>query len=582
MPKTEVSLETRVEELSRQVEYLTQEFTRLAEKVKGIPTTATLMIPQAVPESEETARVVSSQNDQNITTVLSTIATVSFLLAIALVLRTVVDNGTIDRQVGSYLGMIYAAMLLAHSFWRYSHGHPHFPVYSTCGALLIFSIVYESQSKFDTLSAPVAYALLGATLVAMCVLGLRYSIPTAVMVGTIGACGVGLALEFPNPYFACLAALLLLGSLVSQFARKLHECGWLRWGVLLITLLFWVLWTTKVRAEISRGRTPPPQMDLTWMFFCLAAFMAFYVGAVIRAVLRPHSVFGFFERILPLVGVLLGFLVAIRVSSAGWGNEETIGWVCVVVSAFHMALAFWAAKYERVGALAATSFVVAGLTLLALALPVTSLNRIAVLWVWSGVAFGIGLVASRSGNRPIGLIAIVFQGIVCGASVLLGWLAVETPVHWFKLISVAGIGLVCFFHYLLSGAGKDSKEGGVWGSSQVWNRFRTGVFFVSLVYAFAAARIVLYSTLPGSGSSFDAAFLSGQSVLINVAALLLLFWGVRRKDSEILTTAFILAAIGALKVFGYDFMQTQGLPLVTSVLSFGITAGLGSLVWRRR
>jgi hypothetical protein len=48
-----------------------------------------------------------------------------------------------------------------------------------------------------------------------------------------------------------------------------------------------------------------------------------------------------------------------------------------------------------------------------------------------------------------------------------------------------------------------------------------------------------------------------------------------------LTLAVVLATAGAVKVFGYDFWFTHGLPLVLSVLSFGLAAAVGSLVWKQ-
>jgi len=41
-----------------------------------------------------------------------------------------------------------------------------------------------------------------------------------------------------------------------------------------------------------------------------------------------------------------------------------------------------------------------------------------------------------------------------------------------------------------------------------------------------------------------------------------------------------IGALGAVRVFGYDLLTIHGLPLVWSVLSFGLATALGSLLWR--
>jgi uncharacterized membrane protein len=58
----------------------------------------------------------------------------------------------------------------------------------------------------------------------------------------------------------------------------------------------------------------------------------------------------------------------------------------------------------------------------------------------------------------------------------------------------------------------------------------------------------------------------------------------RLRNSEIRNMAILVTIIGAVKVFLFDLMSAKGMPLVLSVLSFGIAAAVESIIlgrWQR-
>jgi uncharacterized membrane protein len=80
-------------------------------------------------------------------------------------------------------------------------------------------------------------------------------------------------------------------------------------------------------------------------------------------------------------------------------------------------------------------------------------------------------------------------------------------------------------------------------------------------------------------------FRCGQSVLINVAAIILILLAYFRQDKEIRNVAILVTVVGAVKVFLYDLLGTHGLPLVLSVFSFGTAAAVESLAlgkWQKQ
>ncbi|MFN2365510.1 MAG: hypothetical protein ABR523_03490, partial [Desulfurivibrionaceae bacterium] len=73
----------------------------------------------------------------------------------------------------------------------------------------------------------------------------------------------------------------------------------------------------------------------------------------------------------------------------------------------------------------------------------------------------------------------------------------------------------------------------------------------------------------------------GRSIIINIGAIVLLIISGRRRDPELAWIAGFLAIVGGLKVFLADLFTTGGIPLVFSVLSFGLVAMAGSAVMGR-
>ena len=76
-----------------------------------------------------------------------------------------------------------------------------------------------------------------------------------------------------------------------------------------------------------------------------------------------------------------------------------------------------------------------------------------------------------------------------------------------------------------------------------------------------------------------------QSIIINGAAAGLVIWGYLGRDQEKRNIAIFIIMIGGMKVFFHDLVAVAGLPLVGSVLSFGMATAVLSIVmsrWHKR
>ena len=63
--------------------------------------------------------------------------------------------------------------------------------------------------------------------------------------------------------------------------------------------------------------------------------------------------------------------------------------------------------------------------------------------------------------------------------------------------------------------------------------------------------------------------------------IIMMIFGLLKKNREILYTAIAVVVIGACKAIGYDLFKIHGIPLVLSVFSFGAAAAVGSMVLSR-
>ena len=202
---------------------------------------------------------------------LQRLSTICFLLVVALILRTITDNGIINRQIGSVIGMSYAAALMVMGWFRYGRANPLAPVFTVCGAILMFTIIGETHARFGALSSVPAYILLMLTGLGTAVISYVHRAPAPVAVGNLGMCITGAAIDYPTPFFPYLGIVLLTANLLGYFTARAHRYSWLRWILLLVTLFMIHLWGFKLGMTLLGGEKPPRALAPAWFLPLLTA-----------------------------------------------------------------------------------------------------------------------------------------------------------------------------------------------------------------------------------------------------------------------------------------------------------------------
>ncbi len=572
-------LRQRIDELTEQVRSLSATVEALGLRVHGMPRQQPAAAPALFAEDPDESLAVASVRRFQGSTFLSSTAAVCFLLVIALILRMVSDIGVINYEFGAFLGLVYAFALFVFAHVRYRRARRVVPVYSTCAGILVFAIVLENHARFVAISPHLSYIILAIGSLVMVMLGLVHTIPTLIGMGTIGVAAIAVAAGFPEPLFPIAAALILMTNIIVCARTRLVRCGWMGGGVLTVTIFFWFTWTIKLITAFRHGEAQSPTVAASWFLPVLAVFVAWYLFLAVRNALRSGDAIHGFETALPIITVAWTYPVARSVVGSGGITRASLGIVAALLAAGLVIFALSAAKRKGTLTRELTAFIVGALLLCAVALPHLVGSMSAAVLLWSLIALFLARLSWMWRSGTLRIFSYLLQTYACGVALnSVGILTLESWSIWRLVVPVA-VSAVCLYHYAWCRSRPPKEHGEFFDTIDLGDRTAIMPFLVGVVCAFAALRMVWYesSFLFGNGGAFQ----SGQSVIINAAAILLATLGLLRKNAEFLVVAAAIAILGAGKVFVYDFFHIQHLPLVISVFSFGVTAALGALIWTK-
>ena len=583
MTDTLSSLDARVEQIAAQIEALTLKVDALSAKVDlyGAIPVKTGAAPQDDQFPDASEALLSWVGRSSL---LQRLSTICFLLVIALVLRTVTDNGIINLQIGSIIGMSYAATLMLMGWRRYRRANPLAPVFTVCGTVLMFTIVVEAHTHFDAFPSVPAYVLLMLTGLGTAAISYVYRVPAPVAIGNLGMCLAGAAIDYPSPFFPYLGILLLTANLLGYFTARAYRYSWLRWILLLVTLFMITLWGIKLGMALRSGEIPPRILAPAWFLPLSTVFAALYVITAFMGILRslPGRI-SRFELALPTVNMSWAFLLVQYVVSATGGDRQMLGAIGVIVGAGHLAVAAWLASRDRKGARGTNAFLFAGSVLLGLALPETTGNMLLSLPVLSAVAFWAAVMSGRwrSGSVRLTSYLLPIYASVTLAVVLLS--GETTPSFLTAAVSAGGIACLGLMQYRWCRNRKPPEESAFFLRIDKGDLSAVTILLAALLSAFFMLRVILYQVLAMIlvPADLNNAFRCSQSVIINLSAIVLMSIALVYRNRELRNTAILVTVIGAVNVFLYDLILGHGIPLVVSVLSFGLATAVESVILGR-
>jgi len=576
--------ESRFRDLDQQIEILTQRVAQLEETLAARPLTAAVRPRRApvkdavaAPPEEVPNRVLNMLGGSSL---LPRIATLCFLLVVALGLRTLTDSGILDVQIGSVIGMVYAAVLMFVGWLQYRKKGPLAPVFSISGGLLMFSIVLESHARFASIPSELAYVMLVLTGIALSVTSYQNHVRLPILLGALGMCLSSVAIDWPLPFFPYLLLVLWLSILMSYFATRLKRCSWLRIFTLVATLLVIAVWWLKLEKYTKvRIDDIPAILAPGWVypvtFLLSSTLLAMALFGIVRSGEERISKF---DLTLPLINVVWAHLF-LRYQVQ---HIAVIGALSTLVAFFHFGIVWKLAQRKLLRAPGTNAFTMAGAALLCLALPDIFGNILYALPVLSLVAVAVNYFADRWHSGGMRLTAYLLQVVV---TIGISWVLVEDGVadHLIDGLVVSAIcGLLSIYHYRYCRKNPPAEESQLFSQYDSDDQSAISILLAGLTNGFFMTMVLVYQgLLLYPDAQVEVAFTAIQSVAINGAATVIMSLALAWRNKELRNVAILITIIGGLKVFLGDLLSINGLGLVVSVFSFGVAASLESYALTR-
>ncbi len=580
MSNSQPPLEQQLLELSEQVAALNQRVAALEQSANHGQARVQSLTPKT---PETTTAEITPPNESQLLSgsshLLQYISVLCFLLVAALGLRALADNGIINLQIGTILGLGYAAALIITSHLLYRRGSILAPLFSTTGALLMFTILVETYTRFESIPMAAVYTMLAGTGIALALVSYANHAALPIIIGTLGMCVAGVAIDYPTPYFPFLGLLLWTANILGYFATRLKRCSWLRWFLLFTTHFMLQIWGLKVSGKFFQQSANKELLAPEWFIPIVTliglTFMMISLFGIIRSNEEKVSRFDFS---LPALNAAWCYIAGIYAMK----NPVAFGTPAAAAAIVHFGLAYWLSTRQKRNAPGTNTFIAGGVILTCLSLPAILGSLLAPLPILSGLALTISYLSRQwlsGGMRVTATLLQLYTFLLLGIDLLNNGI----PAAPATTILTAGLcSLIALTHYRFCRRHKPSPQSRFF--TQVDKKDVTTVFVLlaslgmGYITALSAASVLVSQYLAEQSPN---AFIALQSLIINVAAILMILHAGRHNNQEIRNITILLLFISGCKVLLFDLFNSSGAWLVASIFSFGIAAALESFILAR-
>jgi hypothetical protein len=518
---------------------------------------------------------------------LSRASTLSFLLVLALILRTVTDNSIVPPDMGSIIGIGYSALLIAIGWFMYARNGAQAPVFTSCGTILVFAVIAESNlnQKFHLLPLLPAFALLVATGAVTAALSHRYRVRLPFSIGTVGMALAAVVVTFHEqaPDFRYLIVTLLVANFLGHFTMSLEKCKWVGWTLFLITAATTIWWAFSIRSlYINPPTAASATAMLPWFLAGVGAFGGMYLAIASWEILTGQSEqVGNYYLALPTLTVLWSFGSALFVTAILHSSMMLVSGLGLFVALLHIFVTRYLSKERSGGRGGLGAICNAGAILLAMALPIITGNALFALPILSALSLMFIIFSGAWQSGGVRLTSYLLQLHTTALFVFLQInLSPASPIGILLVVGFILSGLT-FLQYQWARSNPPPVDIRFFSRIDPKDLTAGGLLILSLLSTFLLFRAGAFAAL----GHIDSTFRATQSVFINAAAAGMVIWAYVRKSGEMRNIAIAIILIGALKVAVFDLMSIKGMPLVMSILSFGIATATLSIFlsrWQRR
>jgi hypothetical protein len=455
------------------------------------------------------------------------------------------------------------------------------PIFTICGALLMFALVIETHARFTAYTSVTAYSILLFTMLPLAIMGKRYQRLLFYGVGILGASCAALAIDFPTPFFPHLALFLFAANVIA-FSCEYQKTGRIQIILYTMTVPFWFLWAFRLHAQLGAKGEILPTLALSWFLPVTLLSILTLMGFSVYTSFRKGDSLIAFDISLPTVNVLWLYPVCSLVVIPWLGDGHLLGYAGLALSMLHFVVAWSIFKFSRQGGGAGIcAYVFAGGALMVMS-TLSAVDNILLALPFLGlVAVMLSLASQTCEIGGIRLTSYLLQCVATFLGIAYGAFlpGSSTPVLIFSVTCF--LAVMSAFQYHWSRTHPINCRIGFFAQFDPRDISAVALLFTALIDGFYMVQLVTYMLLAAFIADPGNALVGTQSIIINVGAMGLMTFGLLKKNREILYTAIGVVAIGAVKSIGYDLFTIHGIPLVLSVFSFGAAAAVGSMVFSR-
>jgi len=511
------------------------------------------------------------------TSLLPRIATVCFLLVFALILRTLTNNNIINTQIGSIIGVCYASGLIMWGVKLLKNGSKLASVFKICGVFLLYMILLETHTRFESFSSFFVYTFLAGVLLSVSKISISHKLSGYNTLGIFGTALVASIIDFPTPHFGQLSILLLTANILAFIsAKKIGKGEWNRLLVFILTITMSTLWILRLQAEINLNQALPAFVSASW-FVPMATMFATAFAIMTVTLITGKRQFTILDLFLPTLTAIWLFPMLSAILETMAISPLIIGMSGMIWALTYLAFVGYRLSKPERDVSALTSIIIAACFLLIAALPKLTGNILPSILIWAIIGFFLTKISIKYDLNGLRFFSYIFQFIVCVIAIISGQFTAAISTPWASA-AVAGIlmGITCVQFKLLRN--NYPKSFGFFKQVDRSDKSSSLVLITSLISCFMMLQIIGYRLLMLISTTPIEDLPGIQSFILNIGAILLFLHAKKTKKKDFLIIAIILTIINGFKVFLYDMFNTGSGPLVLSVLSFGGLAAMASLV----
>ncbi|MCF6266093.1 MAG: DUF2339 domain-containing protein [Desulfuromusa sp.] len=575
------SFERQIQELNEQVRQLNQRVTQLESSMTEEAVAKSIQLsrqPVQQPAKEDMLPTGASLLVGS-SSLLQHISAVCFLLVAALGLRALTDNGLLELEVGTALGIGYAAALIIGGYLLYRKNKSMAPIFTTTGSLLMFSVLVETYTRFASLPDELVYIMLAVTGIGMAVISYINKAAVPIIIGTLGMCAAAVVIDYPNPYFPYLGLLLWISNILGFFATRLKRCSWLRWLLLFTTHFMLQIWGLKLSGLMNHGGSAE-HLSPNWFIPIITLIGATFVMISLFGIIRSgDEKISKFDFSLPVINAGWCYVAGIYALK----DPTLFGAPAAAAAIVHFALAYWLSRRQTSNAQGTNTFMAGGLILACLSLPALLGNIFLPLPILSVLAIATCYFSYRwssGGMRITSYLLQVYVSVIFSIEFIGG--IDDQQRSPAILIVVLICSMIALGHYYYARRTKPPERSQIFSHYDKRDQSALLPLFSGLTNSFFTCMLLAYYALQHYyQEDMTFALIGTQSIIINLAAIFIMIRAFFNDNTELRNVAILVLVIGGSKVFIIDLFRISGAWLVCSIFTFGIAAALASLVLAR-